>query len=404
MPAPLERNLVLWLTNVSHAVNHFQNQMVLVMYPVIMAELGFGPAQLGVLNAIRAVLGNASQGFYGFATPFVRRAHLMGLGNIVLSIGTLLTGFVNSFGTLVGARAVAAAGGSAQHPVGMSLLAGYYPKSRGTIMAFNNSVAGIGSLLAPVSAGLLLQVMSWRHVFFIVAFMSLAMGIAYLMFRNRYGATVGKAESGRAKLASGLASYRRVLRNRNMLLISLVLMVGAGGRGEGVSIYLGPHLVSDFGMSIALVGAALSAQQGGGIAGPVFFGWLSDRLSRKWVIQATLLLSALASWWVASQGAHLPTLFLSLVAYGMVTHSRLTLTQALVADTLSERDRDAAFSLFFLIGFISAPVWSLVTGYLMQELGFKIAFSTLAFSYLAGVLLMFLVAEPKRPSSSPAAA
>jgi len=378
--------------------------MVLVMYPVIMTEVGFGPAQLGVLNAVRGLLGNASQGFYGFVTPFVRRGHLMGIGNIVMSIGTLLTGFVNSFGTLVGARAMAAAGGSAQHPVGMSLLAGYYPKSRGTIMAFNNSVAGIGSLVAPVSAGLLLQVMSWRHVFFIVAFLSLVMGIAYLMFRNRYGATVGKAESRQAKLAKGLASYRRVLRNRNMLLLSLVLMVGAGGRGEGVSIYLGPHLVKDFGMSIAMVGAALTAQQGGGIAGPIFFGWLSDRLSRKWVIQATLFLSALASWWLASQGAYLPTLFLSLVVYGLVTHSRMTLTQALVADTLSEQDRDAAFSLFFFIGFISAPVWSLVTGYLMQELGFKIAFSTLAFSYLAGVLLMFLVAEPKRPSSSPAAA
>ena len=61
------------------------------------------------------------------------------------------------------------------------------------------------------------------------------------------------------------------------------------------------------------------------------------------------------------------------------------------------------FKLYF-IGFVSAPVWSLVTGYLMQEVGFKIAFSTLAFSYLAGVLLMFLVTEPKRPSSSPAAA
>jgi len=47
-PAPAaERALVLWLTNVSHAVNHFQNQMISALYPVIMAELGMGYFQLG---------------------------------------------------------------------------------------------------------------------------------------------------------------------------------------------------------------------------------------------------------------------------------------------------------------------------------------------------------------------
>ena len=45
----VERNIILWLTNVSHGVNHFQNQMMVVLYPVIMPELGFGYAELGVL-------------------------------------------------------------------------------------------------------------------------------------------------------------------------------------------------------------------------------------------------------------------------------------------------------------------------------------------------------------------
>ena len=44
----VERNIILWLTNVSHGVNHFQNQMMVVLYPVIMPELGFGYAELGV--------------------------------------------------------------------------------------------------------------------------------------------------------------------------------------------------------------------------------------------------------------------------------------------------------------------------------------------------------------------
>ena len=108
----VERNIILWLTNVSHGVNHFQNQMMVVLYPVIMPEMGFGYAGLGVLLAVQSMLGGATQGFYGFATPFLPRTWLLGIGNLVLGFGTLATGFVNSFGGIIGTRGVASIGAS----------------------------------------------------------------------------------------------------------------------------------------------------------------------------------------------------------------------------------------------------------------------------------------------------
>ena len=180
----VERNSVLWLTNASHAVNHFQNSMLAVLYVVIMPELGFGYAELGVLIAIRSVLTGATQGLYGFATPFVRRTWLLGIGNIVLGLGTLMTGFVNSFGGFLGTRAVASLGSSAQLPVGSSLRAGYFPRRLGTILALNTSISNIGSLAAPLTAAGLLLIMGWRPIFMIVASLSIAMGIAYFVFRR----------------------------------------------------------------------------------------------------------------------------------------------------------------------------------------------------------------------------
>ena len=145
----VERNVILWLTNVSHGVNHFQNQMMVVLYPVIMPELGFGYAELGVLLAVQSMLGGATQGFYGFATPFLPRTWILGIGNLVLGFGTLATGFVNSFGGIISTRGVASVGASAQHPVGYSLLAGYFPSARGKIIGLNSSISNVGSLLAP---------------------------------------------------------------------------------------------------------------------------------------------------------------------------------------------------------------------------------------------------------------
>lgn len=400
--AGAERSWTLWLTNASHALNHFQVQMVAVLYPIILTQLGFGYAQLGVITAVRNFLGSGTQLVYGFLVPFTRRTVLLGAGNLIVGLGTLLTGFSGSYLQFLGARTLAAAGSSAQHPVGSSLLAAAYERARGTILALNNSIAGVGSLLAPTVAGLLLPVLGWRRIFLVVAFASVAMGIAYFFLRVQADTRENPPASGWSRLSQGGASYRRVLRNRNMLVISLVMMVGAAGRGEGVNVtYLGPHLVRDLALSAVVAGLVLSVLQVGGIAGPLGFGWLSDRFSRTGVIQASLLGSALTTWWLAFQKAFLPILLINMLVYGAFTTSRNSLTQALVADSLPDQDRDSAFSVYYFLGFISGPIWALVTGFIMQASGFSLAFSVLSFSYLAGMILMGFARDPRKKAPTP---
>src|SRR5436309_2467931 len=96
-----DRSQMLWLTNGSHAVNHFQNGMISVLYPAIMAELGFGYAQLGVLSASQSFLSNQTQALYGFLAPFAKRTRLLGVGNLIMGLGTLLTALVGSLNGLI---------------------------------------------------------------------------------------------------------------------------------------------------------------------------------------------------------------------------------------------------------------------------------------------------------------
>jgi FSR family fosmidomycin resistance protein-like MFS transporter len=388
--------------------------MISALYPVIMAELGMGYFQLGTLTAIRVVFGNGSQIIYGFLTPFIRRSHLLGMANIVMGVGTLVTGVVSGFPGLVVARTVTSVGSSAQHPLGASLLAGQFPKNRGTILALNSSVANIGSLLAPLAAGLLLLVIGWRQIFLIVAVLCLMVGAAYFFLRDRVGGGL-QPTSKRARLADSKASYLRVLANRNIMIVALVQMVGAAGGEGGVNqTYIGPHLVKDEGLSLTLAGLALSVFTLGSVVGPLGFGWLSDRISRKTIIQAALLLSALgtlslahedallswlrglvAGWWPGTDVPFVPFVLLNLLLYGGVTSSRQTLTQALVADSLADADRDAAFSVYYFVAFFSDPIWSLVTGALMENFGFAFAFSRLSVTYLVGMALVFLIRDPR---------
>src|ERR1051326_3050241 len=384
---------ILWLTNTSHLVNHFLGQMVSVLYPAIMAELGFGYADLGVLTAIQNLIGNATEVIWGFLTPFLRRGYVLAGGNFVMTIGTLLTGVAGSFPLLVASRTVYSVGASAQHPIGSSLLARYFPRRRGSILAMNSSIAAVGSLLSAPVAAVLLAVYGWRAAFIICGVISFIMAAAYLISPDRR--QTSGAGGARARLAQSGSSYRRALRNRNLVVISLVRMRGAAGRAGGINqAYLGVHFENDLGVSLAVTGIALAVLQLGAISGPLVFGWLSDRFPRSRVMQVSLLISAIMTWLLAGQGPELVQLLPIMLVYGCSTYSRNTLTQAIVADSAGDADRDAAFSLYFFVGFISAPIWSFLAGVLMDRFGFATAFDVLGFSYIAGMLALLLMVDP----------
>jgi dipeptide/tripeptide permease len=96
-------------------------------------------------------------------------------------------------------------------------------------------------------------------------------------------------------------------------------------------------------------------------------------------------------------------LFISLMLYSAFTSSRGTQTQAIVADGVTNEDRDAAFSMYFLLGFISQPFWVLVTGYLMDKAGFATALTLLSVTYIVGIFILSFMKDERSTAIHPAA-
>ncbi len=69
----------------------------------------------------------------------------------------------------------------------------------------------------------------------------------------------------------------------------------------------------------------------------------------------------------------------------------------MVADSVSEEDQDAAFSLYFFLGFFSAPVWTIVTGYLFQTYSFTVAFTVMSTSFVGAMAVLNSVQDIQRP-------
>ncbi len=394
--SPLERKAVFSLVCGTHLFNHFQSSMVGVLYPFMMRELGFGYVEIGFLTAAYNMVGNLLQALYGFIAARVKRAVMLGLGNIALGLSVAATGFAPSYPFVLGTRLFGGVGSSPQHPVGSSILASYYGGSRGQALAVHSIAGNLGTLLAPIFAGFLLVYMGWRAIFYLVGIPSMLMGAACLLFRDQLRPVSPQGRQSRLSY-EGWEAYKKCLQNRNILVVSLVLMAGAAGRGQGVNVtYLIPHFVNDLHVEVSHAALLFTLLQLGGLIGPIIWGWISDRFSRSRTIQVSLFLSAITTFWLAWQSRVSPGLLANLILYGTVVTSRQTLTQALLSDVSDERTLDAAFSLYYFIGFLSAPVWTLLTGWIMQRFGFHYAFSVISGSYLLGMAVLLFLREPAK--------
>jgi len=383
----------------AHFINHFQSAMLGVIYPLMMKELGMGYMALASLAAVYNTLGSAFQGLYGFVVPYVRRGVILGVGNCVLGLSVVASGFASSFHQFFATRLLGGLGSSPQHPVGSSILASRFGTARGRMLAFHSTAGQLGSLVAPLLAALLITWLGWRGVFWTVGALATFMGMICFVFRDNLRLAV--SEKTKSRLTPlGWEAYKTCLKDKNVLLVSLVFMAGAAGRGQDINeVYIIPHFVRDFNLDITYGAFLFTFIQVGSIIGPFVWGWVSDRFNRKLVIQASLLVSALSTLWLAWQETVSASLFFNLVIYGAAVTSRQTLTQALLSDLVGEDLFDAAFSLYYFIGFISIPFWTVITGGVMTKFGFGPAFSVISTSYLLAMSLLFFLRAPAKARS-----
>jgi MFS family permease len=396
-----QKHMALGLISGCHVLNHLQYSITSVIFPVMMTELGFGLVGLGFISALSSFVGQGLQVIYGFLSNFFKRTTMLAVGNVVVGITAMSQFFVSNYPQLVAARVAIDAGSSPQHPLGSSILSRYYPQSRGWALTFHHSAGNLGSFLGPAAASLALLYFNWHTAFVIFGVLSLIMGLTLFWVPDHTGGADDRA-GGKTKARAGFNAYLQCLKNRNIVLTSLVLMVGAAGRGTGVNMtYLVPFFMQKFDVSASTGGLILTLMQAAGLVGPLAIAWYSDRAgTRRGITQATLFLSALMTVWLVQHPSLSFLFYLNLILYGAFVQARGSLTQTMIGDFATAELTDAAFSIYYFVGFISGPIWTLIIGYVMAHYGFTPAFYIAAATYIAGMALLWFVKEPPKQTQT----
>lgn len=389
-----ERTFTLGVIGASHALNHVQSGLGAVLFPVMMREMGFDFFQLGLLSSFYQLSAQGMQALYGLLAQYYRRSVLLGIGNAIVGLGGMALGFTQSFSQLLTVRIIAGAGASAQHPVASAILTTYFKQAKARVLAAHYSVGSVGSLVAPILAVALLQFLNWRSIWIILSIPSVIMGLAYFFFRDTIARSGGAKKPG-SKIA--LNSYLACLRNREVMVVSAIQMVGAAGRGTGINnTYFVPFFMVALGVDTTVAGLLLALLQFGGLAGPLGIGWVSDRTNPRNVLYAVMLFSTISTVTLVLHSQVTAAFLLNVVVYGAVVNARGSLTQAMTAEAVPDEHVDAAFSIYFFVGFVSGPIWTALTGYLVDTRGFTSAFLVISVTYLLGMGMIALISPRGR--------
>ena len=290
---------VLGLLTTVYVFNFIDRQILAMLIEPIKQEFGVSDTAMGFLSGFAFVF------FYTLAgIPIARwadhrsRRLIITLAVAIWSVMTVASGFARNFTQLAAIRVLVGIGEAGGTPPSHSLLSDYFPlQKRATALGIYSWGAYVGSALAFLAGGYLVQNYSWRIAFYLVGLPGVI--LALLVWFTVREAPRGQAESAAANTES--ASLRETLRFLTSRRSFNYIALGAGIQslsGYGIIIW-GPTFLSRVhGMEWVDIGITLGWVVGlAGCAGATLGGTLSDRLGARdaaWYMRLPALESVLA--------------------------------------------------------------------------------------------------------------
>jgi MFS family permease len=375
----------LTLISLAHGINHAQSALKPLVFPLVLRELNFGYSELGIMLGVAAAVGGILQLFAGALGRLFPRHLILGIGNASVGICFVFVGLAQSYLQFFSWTVLSRVGGSAQHPVGSSLLSHHFQKKKlGTALATHFTAGNIGTAAIPLCAAILIGLWGWRATTILFAVPAILVGITMCIWLKDPGR---KRNVQDANTSSFWQDSGAAIGNRNLRWILIAAVVAAGGSGHGIiTSFLPLYLNHDLGMEATAVGVIFTLMNVGGIVGPLVCGKLADRYPPQRILLTSYLASAATTLLLPWLGANFIAVAAATTMLGVTAFGTHPLLQTMVAQTTSDRLRDTAFAWFYTATFVAGALWSPAVGYLSEWLGLKAAFGAMAVSFVAAIL------------------
>ncbi len=285
-----------WLISLGHGLTHWYPATFYLLLPIIGKELGLSYTEIGLIMSVQYAVGaltNIPGGILVDAVGY--KGRLMAISLFWIGVPYFLMAFTSSYWMLLACMVLIGIGNNLWHPAAISTLGQRFPARKGLALSFHGMGGNLGEALAPLLIGTLLVVYSWRTVVVVNLLPGVVMAIAILLYLGAMNLDAGsgrKPGAQRWTLAGYLADVKPMLADRALVLIAGSSFFRTAAQSALLT-FLPLYLANTLGYSTAGVGFALFLLQAVAFLSAPLAGYASDRLSRKRVMSAALLMTAL---------------------------------------------------------------------------------------------------------------
>ncbi|MES0325157.1 MAG: MFS transporter [Candidatus Bathyarchaeia archaeon] len=381
---------LVWSVIILHMLNHVIGGSMPMLYPDLMDEFNISYAELGLIRSAAGLASGVPQMFVGLFRRWFSARVLISAGNMINALMNIGISMGSGFAQFLGFSVIAGVGSSVQHPLGASIVShGSDPKDMGKMLGLNQAVPSIAFAFTPLITAYLLTKMGWRSTLGILSIPALTLSLVILFFIKGSSDVEGKSRD-----ALNWGKLREQLKNRNVLSISVLRSVMAFRMG--VRTFLPLYFIDILGFTSERSSILYAILLGGGVLGPFFWGWLSDRVNRKPLIIGIMIASA-AGYFLLNFVTSFWGLAVLLFFIGFMVQT--VIVQSVMTDSVDKSQLDQIFGLYFTIGFTIASFSSAIFGWVVEVYGFGVGFSYIAVVSAVSLLPAFFIQEPRNMAS-----
>jgi MFS family permease len=399
---PAKRSFTeVWLITVGHSLTHWYPATFYLLLPLIGNELGLNYLQIGSILTTQAFAGAISNIPGGlFVDSFGRKGLLMAVSLFWIGAPYLLMGLTHDYWLLLTCAALVGIGNNLWHPTAIPLLAQRFPERKGLVVSIHGMGGNVGDAIAPLVAGALLAVLSWRQVVMVNVIPGIVMSVVLLVWLGQTLATDGPARSAKPEakrsLRDTLRDFKPLLANRTLIFLCSSSIFRSMTHG-GLLTFLPLYLATDMGYSPFWIGACMAALQIAGFAAAPIAGHLSDRVGRRQIVMSSLTVTAVII--VAMIFAGRSDAFVFFIAFlGFFFFSIRAVLQAWLLDATPANMGGSSIGVLFAIQAFGSGIGPIACGLIADRHGLLAAFYFLVGTIIVANMLIFFTPVGDRPA------
>jgi FSR family fosmidomycin resistance protein-like MFS transporter len=381
---------LVWSVIVLHMLNHVISGSMPIIFPDLMDEFQISYTELGLIRSAARLATGFPQMFVGLFRRWFSGRVIISIGNTINAVMNIGISISQGFAQFLGLSVIAGIGSSVQHPMGASIVSNWSnPNERGKMLGLNQSIPSIAFTFTPLITAYLLTKMGWRSTLGLLSIPALSLSL-YTLFFIRGSSDI----EAKTRESLNLGKLREQLKNRNIMSISILRSVMAFRMG--VRTFLPLYFINVLGFTAKGSSLLYSILLGGGVLGPFFWGWLSDRVNRKPLIIGIMVSSAVGYFMLNFvKGFWGLAALLFFIGFMVQT----VIIQSVMTDSVDRTQLDQLFGLYFTIGFTIASFSSAIFGWVVETYGFGVGFSYITGVSLISLIPAFFIQEPRNNPS-----